>query len=91
MGSDPRDSAPPNFDESPLHRVELPAFYLSRKPVSNEQYARFVEATGHPAPAHWIGDQPAERARPPQGRLRRTCALRRKSRKRRRKRKLVCL
>ncbi len=38
--------------DSPNRRAEvrLPAFYMDATEVSNQQYARFVEATGHPAP-----------------------------------------
>jgi serine/threonine-protein kinase len=38
--------------ESPNPKAEmrLPAFYMDATEVSNEQYARFVQATGHPAP-----------------------------------------
>lgn len=38
--------------ESPNRRqeVRLPAFYMDATEVSNAQYARFVQATGHPAP-----------------------------------------
>ena len=38
--------------ESPNPRAELrlPAFYMDATEVSNQQYARFIEATGHPAP-----------------------------------------
>lgn len=33
--------------------VWLPAFYLDLYPVTNSDYARFVTATGHPAPQYW--------------------------------------
>ena len=46
-------------NEPTRHRVELPAFEISRSPVTNAQYAAFVAATGHPAPdvdaATWRG------------------------------------
>jgi formylglycine-generating enzyme required for sulfatase activity len=35
----------------------LPAFQIARYPVTNEQYAEFVEATGQAAPSHWPGGQ----------------------------------
>ena len=35
---------------TPSHRVYLDAFYIGRYPVSNEQYARFVQDTGHLVP-----------------------------------------
>ncbi len=41
--------------EAPAHRVELPAFFIDRTEVTVAQYARFVEATGHPAPPDWPG------------------------------------
>ncbi|MFQ5503742.1 MAG: bifunctional serine/threonine-protein kinase/formylglycine-generating enzyme family protein [Planctomycetota bacterium] len=34
-------------------QVELGAFYIDRTEVSNEQYLRFVHATGHPPPSRW--------------------------------------
>jgi len=37
-------------DERPRGAVELPAFHITRAPISNAQYAAFVAATGHPAP-----------------------------------------
>jgi formylglycine-generating enzyme len=34
-------------DEKPLHEVQLDSFLLDRHPVTNRQFARFVEATGY--------------------------------------------
>ena len=44
MGSD-ADHAYGN--EKPAHRVEVAPFYLDAKPVTNEDFAKFVEATGY--------------------------------------------
>lgn len=38
-------------DERPVHHVQLSEFFVGRFPVTNDDYARFVRATGHPAPA----------------------------------------
>jgi formylglycine-generating enzyme len=37
-------------DERPVHRVYVSEFLIGRFPVTVEEYARFVRATGHPAP-----------------------------------------
>jgi len=37
-------------DERPRGAVALPAFEITRTPITNAQYAAFVAATGHPAP-----------------------------------------
>jgi sulfatase modifying factor 1 len=38
-------------DERPVHRVQVSEFFIGRFPVTNDEYARFVRATGHPTPA----------------------------------------
>lgn len=38
-------------DERPTRRIHLDTFHLSVHPVTNQQYAEFVRATGYPAPA----------------------------------------
>ncbi len=34
---------------------ELSEFWIDKTPVTNAEYARFVEATGHDLPSHWEG------------------------------------
>jgi formylglycine-generating enzyme required for sulfatase activity len=34
-------------EERPVHTVAVDGFWIDRTPVTNEQFARFVEATGH--------------------------------------------
>ena len=41
------------LDEHPEHQVELPAFYIDTYEVTNEQYKRFVRATGRAEPFPW--------------------------------------
>ena len=38
-------------DERPVHRVTISEFFIGRFPVTQDEYARFVRATGHPVPA----------------------------------------
>ncbi len=38
-------------DERPVHRVRVSEFFIGRFPVTNDEYARFIRATGHPAPS----------------------------------------
>jgi toxoflavin biosynthesis protein ToxD len=45
-------------EESPQHRLALPAFEIARIPVTNALYAAFVSATGAQAPSTWRGPQP---------------------------------
>jgi sulfatase modifying factor 1 len=38
-------------DERPVHRVHLSEFFVGRFAVTNDEYARFVRATGYPVPS----------------------------------------
>lgn len=40
-------------DEAPAHRVHVSAFRIAILPVTNEDYATFLEATAHDAPRFW--------------------------------------
>ncbi|MEZ4864590.1 MAG: SUMF1/EgtB/PvdO family nonheme iron enzyme [Caldilineaceae bacterium] len=53
MGSEKYD------DEKPIHRVALDQYAISKYPVTNAQYQRFVEATGHAPPRYWHAGKPA--------------------------------
>ena len=44
-------------NEQPPHRVFLDAFYMDKTEVTNAEYKRFVDATGHQPPAHWVDGQ----------------------------------
>jgi len=63
MGSDPAQDPDAQSNEQPQHPVYLPAFYIARRLVTNEQYATFVQATGRRPPEHWrAGVIPAGKA-----------------------------
>lgn len=52
MGSDTgRD------DERPQHSVYLDAYEIDRYEVTNAQYQRFLQATGHRTPSYWPGSE----------------------------------
>jgi serine/threonine-protein kinase len=38
--------------------VDLPAFWIDRTPVTNAEYAHFVQDTDHKPPIHWQGAMP---------------------------------
>lgn len=48
MGTDERLS-----DEGPQHRVQLPAYSIDIYEVTNLQYKKFIDATGHKSPQHF--------------------------------------
>ena len=39
--------------EKPVHTVYLDVFYMDKYEVTNAQYKKFVDATGHPTPGFW--------------------------------------
>lgn len=40
--------------ERPTHQVRLDDFYIDRYPVTNEEYKRFIDDTGRPAPYYTV-------------------------------------
>ena len=52
MGSD-SNGASYDKDEKPVHIVHVEAFYMDKYEVTNAQYQKFVEATGHRIPELW--------------------------------------
>src|SRR5438034_10332117 len=45
----------PRLDDQPVHLVHLDSYWMDKYEVTNENYARFAEATGRRKPFHWIG------------------------------------
>ena len=52
-GSFVMGSADGDFDEKPMHTVNLDAFYIDVYEVSNQLYGKFMDATGHKTPKYW--------------------------------------
>ncbi|MCS6886512.1 MAG: bifunctional serine/threonine-protein kinase/formylglycine-generating enzyme family protein [Acidobacteriota bacterium] len=46
--------------DRPQHEATVAPFYLDRTEVTNKEYKKFIDATGHPAPKSWkAGSYPA--------------------------------
>ena len=54
MGN-PRGDGYPEDGEEPVHEVRLSPFAIGRSPVTNDEYAAFVEATGYETEAERFG------------------------------------
>ncbi len=53
MGSDEEADPQSLENEQPLHTVELPDFAISRYPITQAQYAEFVDANGYKEHTFW--------------------------------------
>lgn len=54
------------LDEQPQHKRHVDSFYIYQYEVTNLQYKRFLDATGHRSPPHWSGPAfPKGKARHP--------------------------
>ena len=66
MGSDPKKDKQASGDEQPQHKVYLPEYRIGKYPVTNGQYAAFVQAAGVQKPAHWAhGEIPKDKREHP--------------------------
>jgi formylglycine-generating enzyme required for sulfatase activity len=70
MGSDPSVDKDVREDEQPQHTLHLPDYYLAKTPVTQAQYAAFVQATVHRVPyvdANWAKPYNWSESTPPRG------------------------
>ncbi len=55
-----------NANATPAHKVNLPAYYIDKYEVTNEDYKKFVDAAKHTHPEHWEGGKiPAGKGKHP--------------------------
>ncbi len=56
--------------EAPQHHVDVGEFLIGKYPVTNQEYAEFIRATGHGIPDSWDGpDYPVGKANHPVARI----------------------
>src|SRR6476661_3772104 len=56
----------PRLDDQPAHLVYVDSYWIDKFEVTNAEYARFVAATKHRQPFHWInGKVPAGQEKQP--------------------------
>jgi serine/threonine-protein kinase len=58
MGSDPGLDKKADKNEQPQHTLYLPDYYIAKTPVTQAQYAAFIQAAGYRAPSNWSGKTP---------------------------------
>jgi formylglycine-generating enzyme required for sulfatase activity len=58
MGSDLDEDKDARRDEQPRHTLYLPDYSIAKTPVTNAQYAVFVETAGRKPPEHWKDKRP---------------------------------
>jgi len=46
--------SPHDFDENPVETARIAPFFIDIHPATNGEYAKFVAATGHRLPKHWL-------------------------------------
>ncbi len=51
------NNASPDDFEKPEHERQVAPFFIDKTEVTNEQYAKFVQETGHPPPPNWRGQK----------------------------------
>ena len=56
MGSDDEIDPDSIAREQPLHTIKLPEYFISKHPITNQQYAVFLETVGYQQPPDWNSD-----------------------------------